>query len=163
MHFEYEISEDDYVAGQNLYLKISRGSARWRTIGFWIAAGLVCIIAAFEETTGGWNAFLLGGCGGLLLYSAFVNLFPSRHFRRGYKKQDLVGKRFAADLNDLSLTVKGEFCTWEIRWPAIKAKGENDQAFMLFSSGTIFIFGKRYLSTEQQQELRRLSRLGQRS
>jgi len=36
-------------------------------------------------------------------------------------------------------------------------KGEDKSVFMLYVEGTLFIFGKKYLTDEQQHELRRLA------
>ena len=48
----------------------------------------------------------------------------------------------------------------DVQWQGIGLKGENEKVFMICSTGgTIFMFGKKYLTDEQQQELRRLSGL----
>ena len=52
-----------------------------------------------------------------------------------------------------------EFCNWRVQWSAVHLKGENERAFILCSYGTIFMFGKKYLTADQQEELRKLSGL----
>lgn len=73
----------------------------------------------------------------------------------------MAGKRFKADVNEDGFEVTGDLCSWHVRWLRVRPKGENERVFIftLYPEGTIFMFGKRYLNDEQQQELRRLSGL----
>jgi hypothetical protein len=43
--------------------------------------------------------------------------------------------------------------------PSVRLKGGDKRGFMFSSEGTIFTFGKKYLNSQQHQELRRLSEL----
>jgi len=95
----------------------------------------------------------------LWIYSAVASLFPARYFRRAYLESDLAGKSFNADVGEDGFEVTGDQCSWRVRWPGVRVKGENEQVFMLYSHGTMFIFGKKYLNSEQQEHLRRLSGL----
>lgn len=85
--------------------------------------------------------------------------FRARYFRRAFPKSDLAGNGFKADLGEDDFEVTGDQCSWRVRWPGVRVKGENEQVFMLYSHGTIFIFGKQYLNSEQQEHLRGLSGL----
>lgn len=70
---------------------------------------------------------------------------------------DLAGKSFEANVSEDGFEVTGDQCGWRVRWPGVSVKGENEQVFSLYSHGILFIFGKKYLNTEQQEHLRRLS------
>jgi len=70
----------------------------------------------------------------------------------------VVGKRFKAAVDEDGFEVTGDQCSWRVRWPGVRVKGENEQVFMLHSHGT-FIFEKKYLNTQQQEHLRRVSGL----
>lgn len=100
---------------------------------------------------------LLAAIGVWWIYAGIASLFLARHFRRAYQGAEVAGKRFTADVNEDGFEVKGEFCTWRVQWAGVRRKGEDTQVFMFYSQGTVFMFGKKYLSIEQQQELRRLS------
>jgi hypothetical protein len=42
-----------------------------------------------------------------------------------------------------------------VAWSEVHLKGENKRVFMFYAKGTIFIFGKKYLTDEQQRDIRR--------
>ena len=159
MNFEYEIGADEFVASQLLYHKLSGGRKRIERGVFWILAGLLCIAVAWTEWSHNWGPILAALSGALCIYSGFVTFFPATYFRRAYPRSLVVDKRFKADVTEDGFEVTGESCSWHIRWPGVQFKGENEQVFMLYSHGTIFMFGKKYLSSEQQQQLRKLSGL----
>jgi hypothetical protein len=50
-------------------------------------------------------------------------------------------------------------CSWRVLWAEARLKGEDKCVFMFSGKGTIFIFGKKYLTDEQQKEIRRLAAL----
>ena len=64
---------------------------------------------------------------------------------------------FKADVDENGFEVKGDLCEWRVKWLGVKLKGEDERVFIFTSGGTIFTFGKKYLNSEQQQELRKLS------
>jgi len=68
---------------------------------------------------------------------------------------------FAADVDENGFEIKGEFCDWRVKWLGVTLRGEDRRVFIFVSGGTIFIFGKKFLSGEQQEDLRRLSGLPQ--
>jgi hypothetical protein len=159
MHFEYEIRPDEFVASQLLYLKLSSGRKhRERTVQ-WILVGIIFIAIAWNEWSLKWTPILVALIGAWWIYSAVASLFPARHFRRAYSKSDLAGKGFRADVGEDGFEVTGDVCSWRVRWSGVCVKGENEQVFMLYSHGTMFMFGKKFLSSEQKEELRRLSGL----
>ena len=165
MHFEYEITPDEYIAGQFLYSKLSGARKYVQVVVFCLLTGLSLVAAALIvdariERVDRWVSILLAALGAWWIYAGIANLSPSRYFRRAYRRTQLPGQKFKADVNDDSFEVTGELCSWRVRWPGVQLKGESEHIFMLYSEGTIFMFGKKYLSNEQQQELRRLSGLG---
>ena len=159
MHFEYEITADEYVASQILVNQLGGVRTRIRSVAIWILAGVFLILVTWNEGAVTWATVLLAAIGGWWIYAGVASLFPARHFRRAYRGAEVAGKRFIADVNGDGFEVKGEFCTWRVQWAGVLRKGEDSQVFILYSQGTVFMFGKRYLSIEQQQELRRLSGL----
>jgi hypothetical protein len=154
MHFEYEITADEYVAAQLLYYKRRGGRKRVERAAGWILAGLFFIVVAWNERVLNWAPILLAAIGAWWIYAGVANLFPARYFRRAYREVEVAGKRFKADVNEDGFEVTGDLCSWRIRWPGVRLKCENKRVFMLYSAGTIFMFGKKYLNDEQQQELR---------
>jgi hypothetical protein len=156
MHFEYEITADDYAASQILLNQLGGSRTRIRSAVIWILAGIFLILVAWSEGVVNWASVLLGGIGAWWIYAAVASLFLTRYFRRAYRGAEVAGKRFMADVNEDGFEVKGEFCTWRIQWSGVGRKSEDPQVFMLYSQGTVFMFGKKYLSVEEQAELRRL-------
>jgi hypothetical protein len=69
------------------------------------------------------------------------------------------GKTFKADLSEEGFEVSGDECNWRVRWRGVRVKGENESVLVLYGANTVFIFGKKYLSHEQQQEFRKLAGL----
>jgi ABC-type nickel/cobalt efflux system permease component RcnA len=159
MHFEYEITADQFVASQLLNYKLSGGRKHRERAAQWILAGVILVAIAWSEWSLNWTPILLALIGAWWIYSAVKSLFLARYFRREYPKSDVAGKRFEADVGEDGFEVTGDQCSWRVRWPGVRVKGENEQVFMLHSHGTLFIFGKRYLNAEQQEHLRRLSGL----
>ena len=157
MYFEYEITADEYVASQILFNQLGGVRTRIQSVAVWILAGVFLILVAWNERAIDWATVLLAAIGAWWIYAGVASLFLARHFRRAYRGAEVAGKRFTADVNEDGFEVKGEFCTWRVQWAGVRKKGENSQVFMLYSQGTVFMFGKKYLSIEQQQELRRLS------
>lgn len=159
MHFEYEIGPDEYVAAQHLYLKLSRDQRRPQWTAFCILGGLLLILMVLTRGTFGWGEVILVLMGTWLLYVGFLNLFPARYYRRAYRSANLAGKKFVVDVTAEGFEVAGESCSWRVRWPGVQLKGENEKVFMICSAGTIFMFGKKYLTDQQKQELCKLAGL----
>ena len=159
MRFEYEITADEYAAGQLLYQELSRGRRRFVDAACWILAGLALIAIAWDGRVVDWAPIVLVGMGTICIYSGAVNLFPMRYFRRKYPDAELTGKRFEADVSEDGFEESGDYRSSRVQWRGVRLKGENDRVFMLYSGGSIFIFGKKYLNEEQQQELRKLAGL----
>jgi hypothetical protein len=159
MHFEYEIGPEEFVRSQVLYFKLSSGRKRARGIAVAILGGLLFIFAAFSRTNFGWDDFFLILLALWWLYAGFQKLLPGPFYRRAYKSADLAGKKFKADVNDAGFEVSGEDCAWRVQWTGVRLKAEDERVFMICSTGTIFMFGRKYLTNEQQQEFRRLAGL----
>jgi len=159
MEFSYEITIDEYVAGQKLYRKLASGSAVARNSALWILLGLLFFIMARREPVFGWPAFLLSCVGIYWVYCGVLSFYPGRYYRRAYGKSGLAGKLYRATLNAQGLQVAGDDCGWQALWKAVQVKGEDGMVFVVFAANTIFIFGKKYLTPEQQDELRGLAGL----
>ena len=160
MHFEYEITEDIYIASQLLNYKLSGGDRRrflWAAI--FILAGPLFLGITWSRQFSDWLGVLLGFMGACCFYIGFRSLFPAAHLRRAYRAAALAGKKYRAEMNEDGFEVNEDLRGWHVRWPGVEVKGENEIVFILRSQGTIFMFGKRYLNSEQQRELRKLSGL----
>jgi predicted HD phosphohydrolase len=100
--------------------------------------------------------------GGVWIYAGVSNLFPrhlKKHFQRAYYGAHLSGKRFNAAMNQDGFEIAETSCSWRVQWQSVQIKSEDENVFLLCSYGSMFIFGKRYLSDEQQHELRAFSGL----
>jgi hypothetical protein len=86
-------------------------------------------------------------------------LFPAAYFRRSFRSFAFAGKVFAALVDLNGFQIEGECFKWSVEWPGVASKGEDKQVFIFVSGGIIFIFGKKFLTNEQQDELRKLSGL----
>jgi hypothetical protein len=159
MKFEYEITADDYAASQILYYKLSIGYNRVKRAVYWILAGVFLILVAWGEWGPHWSQVFLAGIGVWWIYAGTICLFPRRYLRRAYRGVGLSGKKFQADLDEEGFEVIGDLCSWRLRWPAVSVKGENKYVFIFFGGTSIFMFGKQYLTDEQQRELRKLAAL----
>jgi len=160
MCFEYEITADGYAAAQSLYYRMCGDRKHIQMQIGWILAGSFFIVVAWNERPFDWAEFLLAAVGAWWIYAGIVNLFlPARHFRRAYAASELAGKKFKVDVNEDGFDVAGDTCSWRVKWQGVRFKGENERVFMFYSYGTVFMFGKQYLTNEQQRELRSLSGL----
>jgi hypothetical protein len=157
MNFEYEITVDEYVSSQILCHKLSGGRKRTRSAAVgWILGGVCLILVAWNQGVLNWPTVLLAAVGAWLIYAGVASFFPTCYFRRGYHKTELAGQMFKADVNENGFEVTGDLRRWYVQWPAVRLKGENARVFIFYTPSTIFMFGKKYLSDEQQKELRKL-------
>jgi hypothetical protein len=159
MRFEYEITADDFVAGQMLYHRLSSKKNYAINASSVIFAGTILVLVAVREKLMDLSPILLGSIGIWWIYVGIRGLFPGRYFRRGYLAQALAGEKYRADISKDGFDVASELRSWQVRWKGVSYKGESESVFMLFASNTIFIFGKRYLTLEQQDEFRTLASL----
>lgn len=158
MRFEYEISAEEYVSGRALLYQLQSGRKRFKNAIGWICVGLFLFALASQERVVNWVMILLALTGAWWIYCGIVVLFPGRSIRRYYPNSEVAGNRFQADVNANGIEVADELRSWRVLWPGVRVKAENKDIF-LFYSGTLFIFAKKYLTDEQQSELRRLSGL----
>jgi hypothetical protein len=160
MQFAYEIDAVDFAAAQKLYNKLRPRRARPNYAFICVFTGLLLIFAAWSDRLLDWpSIFLFAAMGVWWIYSGMVASFSDRTFRRAYRKSDLAGKKFTAYVHEDGFEVVGKLCRWHVQWAGVRLKGENERVFMLYSGGTVFMFGKRYLNEDQQEELRWLSDL----
>jgi hypothetical protein len=156
MRFEYEISADEYASCMAAYNALARGRKRIFYAVFWIALGLFFIAVARNEQAVSWAPILLTASGAYWVYCGLAGFFSEWYFRRFYPKSGMAGKKFQANIHSDGFDVKGESCTWQVPWSGVSLKAERERVFMLYVEGTIFMFGKKYLTDEQQNELRKL-------
>jgi hypothetical protein len=163
MQFEYEITADDYAAAMQLYHKMTSTSKRLPGGTVWILSGIFLLLVAWNERVPAFSHVLLLFIGVWWIYAGIMMFFPARHYRRFYPPTGLAGEKFIADATDEGLSVKGDAESWQLKWSAVRSKGENERILILAArAGTIFMFGKQYLSGDEQKELRRLTGLSAR-
>jgi hypothetical protein len=154
MQFEYEISVEDYAAAQVLYHKACvKGQFVSRPLA-WGLFGLFFVLIAILRWETDWAPVLVLLTGGWFIYCAITMAFPMRHYRKFYPLSGLAGKKYHAELDANGLSVNGDGCSWRVPWAETLLKGEDKGIFMLCGKGTIFIFAKKYLTDEQQREIR---------
>ena len=158
MQFEYEITADDYVAAQMLCHKLTYPRKRIPPGVVWILSGFFLLVVAWSEKVPVFSHALLLFIGIWWIYGGVMTFFPGRYYRRFYVATGLAGEKFMADVTDEGLSIKGNAESWQLKWAAVRSKGENERIFVL-CAGTMFMFGKQYLSPDQQEELRGLSGL----
>jgi YcxB-like protein len=92
---------------------------------------------------------------GYFICAGTSNLFPQSYFRKAYSQSGLEGKSYQAELDESGFLVSGDSCSWRVAWSEVHSKAESKQVFIFYAKGTIFIFGKKYLTDEQQRDIRR--------
>lgn len=166
VQFQYEIPADEFVSAQLLYFKLHRGGRDRGWAALWILLGVVLVVAAVNarppagasyDSSVGLPLVLLGCVGLYLIFAGRRMLFPAGYFRRAYRSFPFAGKSFTAFVDQTGFQVEGEYHKWRVEWPGVTLRSENKQVFIFVSGGTIFIFGKKFLSGEQQEDLRKLS------
>jgi hypothetical protein len=164
MRFDYEITLDEYVGAQHLYYKLT-GTNDLRTYVPWILAGLFFIIVEYNDFMDDalrFASLLLAGIGIWWIFVSVKALFVMPRLRRAYVESKLEGTKFSAIVDQRGFSVVGDLCSWQVHWEGVSLRGENAQAFILDGANTLFVFGKRYLTAEQQEELRTLSKIQER-
>ena len=157
MQFEYEIPVEEYAAAQVLYYKAwSKGQVVKRAFAY-IVFGLFYVFIAIARWAPDWPPVLVLFTGILFIYAGIATLFPTRHYRRYYSQSDLAGKKYRAEIDVSGFSVNGDGCSWRVLWTEALHKGEDNRVFIFCAKGTIFIFGKKYLTDEQQQTLRQFA------
>jgi hypothetical protein len=153
MQFEYEIPVEEFAAAQVLYYKAwSKGKVVKRAFAY-VVLGLFYVLIAIARWVPDWPPVLVLFTGVLFIYAGIATLFPARHYRRYYSQSDLAGKKYRAEIEESGFSVNGDGCSWRVLWTEALHKGEDNRVFTFCAKGTIFIFGKKYLTDEQQQTL----------
>lgn len=167
LQFQYEIPAEEFVASQHLYHKLCGSVPAYQRGAFWIVLGAALVLVVVNVNPSSLPTrdisavplIIVFALGVSWIYGGIRILLPSRYFRRGYGPSKLAGKSYRAEVNEDGFRVAGDFCEWNVEWPGVQLKGEDERVFILYAANTIFIFGKKFLSREQQEELRRLSGL----
>jgi hypothetical protein len=167
LQFQYEIPVEEFVAAQRLYHKLRGAAPAYRRAALWILLGAAFIAVDFNVSPSALPAkdisavplIIVMAFGISWVYSGIRMLFPGRYYRRAYRSSELAGKSYKADLDENRLRIVGEFCEWTVKWPGVKIKGEDERVFFFYAANSIFIFGKKFLNGEQQEELRKLGGL----
>jgi hypothetical protein len=157
MQFDYEIPVEEYASAQTLYYKAcAKGQVLKQALG-WVLLGLFFILIAVFRWAADWAPILLLLTGAWFIYGGIRMLFPTRHYRRFYLQSGLAGKKYHAELDGNGFSVIGDGCSWRLLWTEAPLRGEDKSVFMFSGKGTIFIFGKKYLTEDQQKAIRQLA------
>jgi hypothetical protein len=154
MQFSYEISADEFVAAQ-IALHTAKNKRRLikRALGYTLLGVVFGLSALFRYPDLGPLLLLLVAAHFICV--GITNLFPQRYFRKAYPLSQLEGKSYQAELDESGFLVSGDSCSWRVAWSEVHSKAESKQVFIFYAKGTIFIFGKKYLTDEQQRDIRR--------
>jgi hypothetical protein len=170
IRFQYEIPADEFVSAQLMYFKLHRSERSRGWAALWILLGAVLVVMAINARPPVWARYdssvglplILLACVGIYwIFAGQRMLFPAGYFRRAYSSFPFAGKSFAAEVDQTGFQVEGEYHKWRVEWPGVILKAEDKRVFIFVSGGTIFIFGKKFLTREQQDDLRKLSGLPQ--
>ena len=156
VEFSYEITKQDYAAANLLFSRLSghREKAMW-SLFFGV---LLTALPFFQDSPK--VLFALGSLIGLwFLFRGIRGIFPNIGLGRYYQVQQLENEPYKAVVTQDGINVEGSLQGWKVKWPALTLRGENDKLFLLYCYPTVFIFGKRFLSNDQQGELRKLAGL----
>jgi hypothetical protein len=157
MQFDYEIPADEYAAAQVLYYKACSNANFVKEALAWASFGLLCILMAILDKASDWIPILLFFAGLSLIYGGIAPLFATRKYRKFYPESGLAGKAFHAEVDDDGLAVSGNDCTWRVLWAEVRFKGEDERVFMFAGKGTMFIFGKKFLTDNLQSQIRQFA------
>jgi hypothetical protein len=157
MQFEYEIPVEEYAAAQVLFYRAwSKGQVVKRAFAY-IVLGLFYVMIGVFKWALDWPPILILLTGVFFIYAGIATLFPARQYRRYYSQCDLAGKKYHAEIDESGFSVNGDGCIWRVLWREALLKGEDNRVFMFCAKGTLFIFGKKYLTDEQQQAVRQFA------
>lgn len=157
MQFDYEVPIEEYAAGQVLYAKARSKGVFVQQVLLWTSLAVFFVLLVASRFGADWLRILFLLIAAYFFFFGIRFLFPTRYFRRHYPKSGLAGKNYHAELDEDGFSVIGDACHWRIRWPEVRLKGEDNLVFMFTGKGTIFIFGKKYLTDEQQRTIRQFS------
>jgi hypothetical protein len=154
MQFDYEIPVEEYVSAQVLYYRAYAKGRIVRRALVWVLLGLFFVLIPLFQWVVAWERILLLLMGSWCVYAGIASLYPTRYYRHSYPESGLAGKKYHADLDEYGFSVSGDSCSWQAPWTDVQHKGEDKRVFMLSGKATIFMFGKKYLTDEQQREIR---------
>jgi len=147
---------DEFAAAQLLYYKAqSQSRLVKRAVGWMLLGVFFFLIAVFRWA--GFGPILLMLTGAWFICGGITSLFPTRHYRRAYPESGMPGKRYHAELDENGFSVAGDSCSWRVSWTEVSVKCEDQRVFLFTAKGTLFIFGKKYLTEEQQKDIRRFA------
>jgi len=117
MHFEYEITADEYVAAHLLlYKQQNHVRKRFASAIGWILAGFFFWFVTWNERVLGLGSVLLVFTGAWWIYVGVVRLFPAMYYRREYRKERLADEKYSIDVNEGGFTVTGDLGSGILAW-----------------------------------------------
>jgi hypothetical protein len=160
VEFEYEINADDFASGMTLYQK-KVGGFRYRLAYILIGTALILLPIVVRHNNGSeidapWFTIAFGI---VFLCCGIATLFYSSRVRRTYGNSEIASQRYNAVLTENGVDVSGPNRHWQFGWTVVKIRAENETLFIFSDTSVVFIFAKRYLTSEQMAQVRQLGKL----
>jgi|GEM_PF-4367423 hypothetical protein len=159
IHFSYEITKQDYVDAN----KLIWSKLKWRRSWLVLLLGLAVIAVPFLHTDADgyanvdhtllWPMLLLGV---FLIYCGLRYQSLKHRAGEAYSSTGIGNHKFEALISKEGIEVKGTYSEWKYAWPAMLLVEESEELFTFYTGLQIFIFAKRYLTSEQSEAIRQL-------
>ncbi len=155
MHIEYEISEPDFLDGQQLAIKHSNVMiVRCSRIGSWFTIAILYLLMYAAITKHNFVTLM----GTVLLYVAIILMSVlNKNARKEYYKSCIsLHGPFFVDIGEGGIEIKGPVISSTMQWSFFSKFFEDQKTFLIFHKGglTYNSIPKRILSEAQVMELR---------
>jgi len=157
MHIDYELSEKDYLDGQNLAIKNSSvRMTRWTRLVFPSFGALLALFLIYDALTQGFSQKMLPGAIFSLLFLS-IPLLSRRKQKALYTKSNSLHGKLTLDVDDSGIQFGSPVTSAKIAWPYFARFCEDKKMFVLYAEnqGTFNMVPKRALSPDQIVGFRR--------
>lgn len=155
VQFEYEITPETFLAARAMLFEATKKGRL--AFGFvCIASGCLLLLWARSFAAASNSTFVGLAVLGVLWLSAGVLMLASKSLSGSYETSRVQGKRYTATVDASGFEVVGPDRRWQVKWPDVRVKREDERVIMLYAKPTVFAFGKQFLTPSQQMEIRQL-------
>jgi hypothetical protein len=102
----------------------------------------------------GWQSAAISIAALAIIYTSIKSMFLESYLRKQFAGTGLAGKRYRAKVDEVGIEVVGDEAEWRMKWSYIKARREGKISFCFDGQTVMFIYGKRFLTEAQQENLR---------